>query len=72
MQVLGIVAARTFGAEPDIVAWANACALNPSRIERSRRDAPGVLAAARRLADCAAPGLTRLAELAGVPLSVHA
>ena len=71
MQVRGIVVARTFGAEPDIAAWANGCALNPSRIEPSRRDAPGVLAAARRLADCAAPGLTRLAELAGEPISVR-
>ena len=32
MQVRGIVATRTFGAEPDIQAWANGCALNPARI----------------------------------------
>jgi N-formylmaleamate deformylase len=64
MHVRGVVATRTFGAEPDIAAWANSCALDPSRIEPSRRDA-------RRLADHAAPGLTRLAELAGEPLSAR-
>ena len=33
MQVRGTIAARTYGAEPDIAAWANGCALNPARIE---------------------------------------
>ena len=32
------LAARTYGAEPDIAAWANGCALNPARIEPSQRD----------------------------------
>ena len=31
-------ATRTFGAEPDIAAWANGCALNPARIEPSQRE----------------------------------
>ena len=69
MQVRGTVAARTYGAEPDIAAWANGCALNPARIEPSRRHDPAVQAAAARLADVAEPGLTRLAELANEPLS---
>ena len=64
MQVRGTVAARTYGAEPDIAAWANACALNPARIEPSQREDPAVLAAADRLAAHAERGLTRLAELA--------
>jgi hypothetical protein len=68
MQVRGALASRTYGAEPDIAAWANACALNPSRIEPARRDDPAVQAAAARLADHAGPGLARLAELAGEPL----
>ena len=51
MQVRGTVAARTYGAEPDIAAWANGCALNPARIEPSQRDDPAVQAAAARLAD---------------------
>ncbi|HEU5083881.1 MAG TPA: NAD(P)-binding protein [Acidimicrobiales bacterium] len=64
MQVLGALAVRSFGAEPDIADWANRCALNPARIDESRRDDPGVRAAAARLADVAEPGLRRLAELA--------
>ena len=69
MQVRGTVAARTYGAEPDIAAWANACALNPARIEPSQRDDPAVQAAAARVADNAELGLTRMAELAHEPLS---
>jgi len=65
MQVRGTRATRVYGAEPDIAAWTNACALNPARIEPSQRDEPEVQAAAARLADVAEPGLTRLAELAG-------
>jgi hypothetical protein len=67
MQVRGTVAARTYGAEPDIATWANSCALNPARIEPSQRDDPAVQAAAARLADVAARGLTRMAELADGP-----
>jgi hypothetical protein len=67
MQVRGTIAARTYGAEPDIAAWANSCALNPSRIEPSQRDEPAVQAAAGRLAAHAEPGLTRMAELADEP-----
>ena len=69
MQVRGTVAARTFGAEPDIAAWANSCALNPARIEPSQRNDPAVQAAAARLADDAEKGLARMAELANEPLS---
>jgi hypothetical protein len=68
MQVRGTIAARTYGAEPDIAAWANACALNPARIDPSRRDDPSVQAAAARLAGVAEQGLARLAELAREPL----
>ena len=69
MQVRGTVATRTFGAEPDIAAWANACALNPARIEPSRREEPAVQASAARLADVTERGLARLVELAREPLS---
>jgi hypothetical protein len=69
MQALGTVAARTYNAEPDIAAWANGCALNPARIEPSRRDEPAVQAAAARLAGVAERGLARLAELAQEPLA---
>ena len=56
--------AQRYGAEPDIAAWANGCALNPARIEPSQRDDPAVQAAAARLADHAEHGLARMAELA--------
>jgi hypothetical protein len=69
MQVRGALASRAFGAEPDIAAWANGCALNPARIEAGRRDEPDVRAAAARLADHIGPGLERMAQLAHEPLS---
>jgi hypothetical protein len=69
MQVRGTVAARTYGTEPDIAAWANACALNPARIDPSQRDDPRVRDAAARLADAGERGLAQLAELAHEPLS---
>ena len=64
MQVRGAAATRAFGAEPDIVAWADGCALNPSRIRPEQRDEPAVRAAADRLATVAQRGLARLIELA--------
>ena len=68
MQVRGVIAARAYGAEPDIAAWANGCALNPARIDPAQRDDPAVLAAAARLATHADRGLIRMAELAHEPL----
>ncbi len=67
MQVRGTLAARAYGAEPDIAAWANACALNPARVEPSRREEPQVQAAVARLADVAEHGLSRMAVLANAP-----
>jgi hypothetical protein len=69
MQVRGTIATRSYGAEPDIAAWANSCALNPARIHRSQSDDPAVQSAAARIADTAERGLARLAELAHEPLS---
>jgi hypothetical protein len=60
----GTVAARTFGAEPDIAEWANGCALNPSRIEPAKRDDPALGMVSARLADHAERGLARLVDLA--------
>jgi hypothetical protein len=68
MQVRGTIAARAFGAEPDIAAWANSCALNPARIEPTQHYDPAVQRAAARLADHAELGLVRMAELAHEPL----
>jgi hypothetical protein len=69
MQVRGTLAAREYGAEPDIASWADGCALNPARIDASQRNDPEVRASAARLADVTEPGLTRLAELADEPLT---
>lgn len=69
MQVRGILAARAYGAEPDISAWANGCALNPARIESSQRDEPEVQAAAAGLASVTEPGMARMADLAHDPLA---
>ena len=69
MQVRGALAAQTYGAEPDIAAWTNGCALNPAAIQPPQREEPAVQAAAARLAEHAVPGLVRLAELAGEPLT---
>jgi hypothetical protein len=64
MQLRGAIATRAYGAEPDIAAWANGCALNPAKVEPSQRDDPAVQAASARLADHVEAGLSRLAELA--------
>lgn len=69
MMARGTINARVFGAEPDIAAWADHCALNPARIEPSRRDDPAVRAARDRLAAVADRGLDRLVELARTPES---
>jgi hypothetical protein len=65
MQARGALAARAYGAEPDIAAWSDGCALNPSRISPEQRDEPGVKAASARLADVAERGLARMIELGG-------
>jgi hypothetical protein len=72
MQVHGARAAAAYGAEPDIAAWANACMLNPSRVDPARQDDPAFQKAASRLGDCAEPGLARLAKLGQEPLAGHA
>ncbi|MDQ1249074.1 MAG: hypothetical protein QG597_3448, partial [Actinomycetota bacterium] len=61
MQYRGSKAVATFGAEPDIAAWANACHLNPSAIPPAQRDQPAVQAARARIAGSYERGLLRLA-----------
>ena len=68
MQVRGTLATRAFGAEPDIVRWANQCALNPARLEPLRASDPAVKAAAARLANVSERGLDGMAKLAGMSL----
>ncbi len=68
MQVRGTLATRAYGAEADIAAWANDCALNPARIDPARRDDPEIRAAVNRVADLAPDGLAGMARLAELPL----
>jgi hypothetical protein len=68
MQLRGALAARAFGAEPDIGAWANGCALNPARITPEQRDLPAVREAAARLSTVAEAGVAGLAAFADSPV----
>lgn len=70
MQVRGALATRAFGAESDIAAWADGCALNPARVDPSQRNDPRLQSALGRLSDHAERGLVRMAELAGEPAPV--
>ncbi len=65
MQFRGARAAASFGAEPDIAAWANGCALNPSRVSDEQRADPAFQAAAARVAAHADAGLAKLVAFAG-------
>jgi hypothetical protein len=65
MQLRGTLASRVYGAESDIAAWANGCALNPARVESAQRGRPDVVAASSRFAQNIERGLAGLATLAG-------
>jgi hypothetical protein len=66
MQVLGFRAAASFGAEPDIHAWAQACLLNPARVPADQAGRPEVVDAQDRVRRHARPGVARMAALAGL------
>jgi len=63
MNVLGLRASASFGAEADISAWSNRVALNPARIPPDTASSAGLDAALTRLAGHTRPGVARLAEL---------
>ncbi len=65
MNVLGTRAAASFGAEPDIAAWADGVALNPARVPPGDGDRAEVREARRRLQAHAPAGLDRLTALTG-------
>lgn len=67
MQLRGTLATRSYCSEPDIARWANGCALNPARIEASRREDPAVRAAAARAAGSVDAALASLAEMLEEP-----
>ncbi|MBO0826613.1 MAG: NAD(P)-binding protein [Streptosporangiales bacterium] len=66
MQALGYRASASFGAESDIKAWADLVPLNPARVPPETADDVEVTAAVDRLRRYAAPGMARMAELAGM------
>ena len=67
MQARGAQTGAVQAAEPDLVEWLNGCALNPARVEASRRDDPAVLDAVARAAEARGRGLARLSALAVAP-----
>lgn len=66
MQVRGTMATRSYGAEPDIAAWANSTTLNPARMTPAQREEPAVQAAIAALGNVVEPGLARLTQLSGI------
>ena len=63
MNVRGTRAAMTFGAEPDIAAWASTVAVNPARIPADHPSSPALDAVRERLAAVTAPGVAALERL---------
>jgi hypothetical protein len=66
MNVLGLRSSRAFNSEPDIKAWGDGVALNPSRVPPAHPATPELDDVLERLQAHTGPGLTRLAELSGV------
>ena len=66
MQVLGNRASMSFGADPDIKAWADRVSLNPARIPPEMASSIELAAAAERFRRYVGPGMARMAQLAGM------
>lgn len=66
MQVLGNRASMSFGADPDIKAWADRVLLNPARIPPDMAGSAELTDAAERFRKYVGAGMTRMAELAGM------
>ncbi len=65
MNVLGLRNSMSFNAEPDIKAWSDRVALNPSRIPPGHAESAELDRAVNRLQSHVDAGLARLAELSG-------
>jgi hypothetical protein len=68
MQVLGYRASQAFMSHPDIRTWATTVALNPARIPPGTPPTPELTDALQRLRAYEEPGMTHMAELAGLPV----
>ena len=66
MQVLGYRASASFMSHPDIASWAGGVPLNPARTPADMTDSPGLADTLQRLRAYRKPGMTRIAELAGM------
>jgi hypothetical protein len=64
MNVLGLRNSASFNSEPDIKAWTDGVALNPSRVPPDYPGSPELDDAQDRLQTNIGPGLARLAQLA--------
>ncbi|GAB3991116.1 pyridine nucleotide-disulfide oxidoreductase [Nocardioides marmoraquaticus] len=65
MNVLGMRATTAYNAEPDIKAWADRVAINPSRVPPGQPASPELDEVLGRLAASVGPGVERLAALVG-------
>ena len=65
MNVLGLQNSMSFNSEPDIKAWGDGVALNPSRIPPDHPGSAALDDALDRLGTHMGPGLARLTELSG-------
>ncbi|CAN5643021.1 NAD(P)/FAD-dependent oxidoreductase [soil metagenome] len=65
MNVLGLRNSASFRSEPDIKAWSDGVALNPSRVPPEHPGSPELDDALARLQTHVGAGLARLAELGG-------
>jgi hypothetical protein len=66
MNVLGGRATASFGAEPDIKAWADTVALNPARVPAGHPGSAALDDALARVREHGPAGLARLAALSGL------
>lgn len=66
MQVLGYRASASFMSHPDIASWAGTVPLNPARTPADTTDSPVLTDTLERLRAYRKPGMTRMAELAGM------
>ncbi len=66
MQVLGNRASMSFGADPDIKAWADQVSLNPARIPPDMAGSAELAAAVERFRKYVGAGMTRMAQLSGM------
>jgi hypothetical protein len=66
MQVLGGLSSASFTSHADVRAWADGVALNPAGTPPGTEPSPALVAARERFRTCVGPGMTRMAQLAGM------